>query len=188
MTTAQDQDYQGRLPGARGRRRRAVHQAERRPGAPTSSSRSSSRRACSRRFCAAGTSRKSPDIAARICGICPIAYQMSAVHAIERALGIHDRSRRAAAAPPVLLRRMDREPRSARLHAARARFPGLSRTPSRWLATTARVVEQGLRLKKIGNRIVTLMGGREIHPVSAAVGGFYKVPTKEPNCARWRRI
>jgi coenzyme F420-reducing hydrogenase alpha subunit len=40
-------------------------------------------------------------------------------------------------------------------------------------------VEQGLRLKKIGNRLVTLMGGREIHPISAAVGGFYKVPAKE---------
>ncbi|MFL5669420.1 MAG: nickel-dependent hydrogenase large subunit, partial [Chloroflexota bacterium] len=28
------------------------------------------------------------DIVARICGICPVAYQMSAVHAFERAAGI----------------------------------------------------------------------------------------------------
>jgi len=40
------------------------------------------------------------------------------------------------------------------------------------------MVEQGLRLKKAGNHIVKLMGGREIHPVSAAVGGFYKTPAK----------
>jgi coenzyme F420-reducing hydrogenase alpha subunit len=40
------------------------------------------------------------------------------------------------------------------------------------------IVQQGLRLKKIGNRIVALVGGREIHPVSAAVGGFYKAPSK----------
>ena len=40
------------------------------------------------------------------------------------------------------------------------------------------VVERGLRLKKIGNRVVSVLGGREIHPVSAAVGGFYKAPTK----------
>ena len=40
------------------------------------------------------------------------------------------------------------------------------------------IVERALRMKKIGNRIVTLMGGREIHPISAAVGGFYKVPAK----------
>ena len=32
--------------------------------------------------------QEAPDITARICGICPIAYQMSAVHAIERALGV----------------------------------------------------------------------------------------------------
>ena len=31
---------------------------------------------------------ETPDIVARICGICPVAYQMSAVHALENALGI----------------------------------------------------------------------------------------------------
>ena len=29
-----------------------------------------------------------PDITARICGICPVAYQMSSTHALEKALGI----------------------------------------------------------------------------------------------------
>ena len=32
--------------------------------------------------------REAPDLTARICGICPVAYQMSSTHAIERALGI----------------------------------------------------------------------------------------------------
>ena len=31
---------------------------------------------------------EAPDITARICGICPVAYQMSACHALEKALGI----------------------------------------------------------------------------------------------------
>jgi sulfhydrogenase subunit alpha len=39
-------------------------------------------------------------------------------------------------------------------------------------------VENALRIKKIGNAIMALLGGREIHPVSVTVGGFYKVPTK----------
>jgi sulfhydrogenase subunit alpha len=39
-------------------------------------------------------------------------------------------------------------------------------------------VEQALRLKKIGNLLVTTLGGREIHPLSACVGGFYRVPRK----------
>ena len=31
---------------------------------------------------------EAPDVTARICGICPVAYQMSAVHAMEDALGV----------------------------------------------------------------------------------------------------
>ena len=54
----------------------------------TSSSASSSRRASSRRSCAAAQFTEAPDITARICGICPVAYQMSAVHAMEDALGV----------------------------------------------------------------------------------------------------
>ena len=70
---------------------------------------------------------ETPDIVARICGICPIAYQMSAVHAIERRLRRQGRRAAAGAAAADLLRRMDREPRAARGHAARAGFPRLPR-------------------------------------------------------------
>ena len=68
---------------------------------------------------------EAPDITARICGICPVAYQMSAVHAMEDALGVDRRRAAARAAPAALLRRVDREPRAAHLHAARAGLPGL---------------------------------------------------------------
>jgi coenzyme F420-reducing hydrogenase alpha subunit len=40
------------------------------------------------------------------------------------------------------------------------------------------VVEQALRMKKSGNHLVTVIGGREIHPVSACVGGFYRAPRR----------
>jgi coenzyme F420-reducing hydrogenase alpha subunit len=40
-------------------------------------------------------------------------------------------------------------------------------------------VQMGLRLKKIGNQIMALVGGREIHPINIRVGGFYRVPTKK---------
>jgi coenzyme F420-reducing hydrogenase alpha subunit len=39
------------------------------------------------------------------------------------------------------------------------------------------IVQRGLQLKKAGNAIVTLLGGREIHPVNVRVGGFYRVPS-----------
>ncbi len=119
-----------------------------------------------------------PDITARICGICPIAYQMSAVHAIERALGIR-------IDPAVrLLRRLfycGEWIESHALHVYMLHAPDfLGYQDAIAMARDHRaVVEQALRLKKIGNRIVHLLGGREIHPVSAAVGGFYKTPTKQ---------
>jgi sulfhydrogenase subunit alpha len=118
-----------------------------------------------------------PDITARICGICPIAYQMSAVHAIERALGIE-------IDPAVrLLRRLfycGEWIESHALHIFMLHAPDFLGYPDAiQMARDHRgTVEQGLRLKKTGNRIVTLMGGREIHPISAAVGGFHKVPSK----------
>src|SRR6516165_3413056 len=51
------------------------------------------------------------------------------------------------------------------------------------------LVQRGLQLKKVGNQIVTLLGGREIHPINVRVGGFYRVPTKrelEPLAERLR--
>jgi coenzyme F420-reducing hydrogenase alpha subunit len=41
------------------------------------------------------------------------------------------------------------------------------------------VVTQGLRLKKAGNALMTLVGGRAIHPVNVRVGGFYRLPSMQ---------
>jgi len=121
---------------------------------------------------------EAPDITARICGICPIAYQMSAVHAMEKALGIQ-------ISPAVrLLRRLfycGEWIESHTLHVYMLHAPDFLGYPDAIaMAKDHRaLVEKALRLKKIGNRIVQLLGGREIHPISAVVGGFYKVPTKQ---------
>src|ERR1035441_4839392 len=120
---------------------------------------------------------ETPDIVARICGICPVAYQMSAVHAFERALNIK-------IDPMVrMLRRLfycGEWIESHALHVFMLHAPDFLGYPDAiQMARDHRaVVEQGLRLKKIGNRIVSLLGGREIHPVCAAIGGFYKVPSE----------
>jgi len=120
---------------------------------------------------------EAPDITSRICGICPIAYQMSAIHAIERALGVHvDPAMR-------LLRRLfycGEWIESHVLHVYMLHAPDfLGFQDVIAMAKDHRdLVERALRLKKIGNQLVAVLGGREIHPISAAVGGFYKVPTK----------
>jgi len=117
------------------------------------------------------------DIVARICGICPIAYQMTAVHAIERAFGFE-------AAPAVrLLRRLfycGEWIASHALHVFMLHMPDFLGYPDaiRMAGAHRALVERGLRIKKAGNAVMALLGGREIHPVSVAVGGFYRVPTE----------
>jgi len=120
---------------------------------------------------------EAPDITARICGICPIAYQMSAVHAIERALGVK-------IDPAVrLLRRLfycGEWIESHALHVFMLHAPDFLGYPD--AVAMARdhkdKVELALRLKKTGNELVTVLGGREIHPISACVGGFYRAPSR----------
>jgi len=118
-----------------------------------------------------------PDITARICGICPIAYQMSAVHAIEDAFGIKvDGQLRA-------LRRLiycGEWIESHTLHVYMLHAPDfLGYQDAIAMAKDhGGVVRRGLQLKKVGNEIVRLLGGREIHPINVRVGGFYKVPSR----------
>jgi sulfhydrogenase subunit alpha len=118
-----------------------------------------------------------PDITARICGICPVAYQMSSVDAMEHAFGMTvDGQLRE-------LRRLlycGEWIESHALHIYLLHAPDFLGYESgiHMAADHREVVEQGLRLKKAGNTIVALVGGREIHPINVRVGGFYRVPTK----------
>ena len=111
------------------------------------------------------------DIVARICGICPVAYQMTAVHAFEHGLGI-------SIDPAVrVLRRLlycGEWIESHALHVYLLHLPDfLGYASALELAHDRRAtVEAGLSLKKAGNQIVALIGGRAIHPVSVRVGGF----------------
>jgi sulfhydrogenase subunit alpha len=118
-----------------------------------------------------------PDIVARICGICPIAYQMSGVHAIERAFGAKvDGQLRA-------LRRLiycSEWIESHALHVVMLHAPDFLGYPDG--ISMARdhgdAVRKGLALKKAGNELMRVVGGRAIHPVNVKAGGFHRVPTR----------
>jgi coenzyme F420-reducing hydrogenase alpha subunit len=120
---------------------------------------------------------EAPDITARICGICPIAYQMSAVHAMEDALGVKVEGQLRA------LRRLiycGEWIESHALHVYMLHAPDFLgyQDAIQMAKDYPKEVQRALELKKIGNELVTLLGGREIHPINVRVGGFYKVPTK----------
>ena len=117
------------------------------------------------------------DIVARICGICPIAYQMSGVHAIEDVLGIE------VDAPIRTLRRLlycGEWIESHALHIVMLHAPDfLDYADAIAMARDhGEAVQRGLAVKKAGNELLRLLGGREIHPVNVRVGGFYRVPSR----------
>jgi sulfhydrogenase subunit alpha len=120
---------------------------------------------------------ETPDIVARICGICPVAYQMSAVHALENALGV------TVIGALRDLRRLlycGEWIESHVLHIYMLHAPDfLGYESAIDMAKDHRaVVERGLQLKKAGNEILRVLGGREIHPINVKVGGFYKTPSR----------
>jgi coenzyme F420-reducing hydrogenase alpha subunit len=119
---------------------------------------------------------EAPDITARICGICPVAYQMSSVHAMEGAYGV------TVGGPLRALRRLlycGEWIESHALHVYMLHAPDFLgyQDAIAMAADYPEAVTRGLRLKKIGNDIMRLLGGREIHPINVKVGGFYKAPT-----------
>ena len=120
---------------------------------------------------------EAPDITSRICGICPIAYIMGASQAMEQALGV-------SVTPGIHeLRRLiycGEWIQSHVLHAAMLHAPdflGLH-DAIKIAEVNPDLVKTALRLKKIGNSLMEVVGGRSVHPVNTRVGGFYSAPDK----------
>lgn len=127
---------------------------------------------------------EAPDITARICGICPIAYQTSSIIAMEKILGIEVGS---------CIRDLRRliycgewiESHALHIHMLHAPdFLGFE-DAIQMAAKNPKEVERGLRLKKLGNDLMAVIGGREVHPINMKVGGFYSLPER-PNLAAFR--
>ncbi|MDQ2694285.1 MAG: nickel-dependent hydrogenase large subunit, partial [Pseudomonadota bacterium] len=131
--------------------------------------------------------REVPDLVARICGICPVAYQMSAVHAIEHAFG---------GDPGPWVRAMRRlyycgewmQSHSLHIHLLAA--PDFLGYPSVLAMAKAfpDEVRRGLALQGLGNALIRLLGARSVHPVGARVGGFWRAPESEEAQALLKRL
>ena len=116
-----------------------------------------------------------PDMVARICGICPVAYQMSAVQALEALYGVD---------PGAHIRAWRRlfycgewlQSHSLHIHLLAAPdFLGFD-SVTEMARSYPDEVRRGLRLQALGNDIIALLGGRSVHPVGACIGGFHRLP------------
>ena len=121
---------------------------------------------------------EAPDITARICGICPVAYQMSACHAMEDACGVEVGGQLQA------LRRLlycGEWIESHTLHVYMLHLPDFLGYESaiELAKDNPETVAKALELKKIGNEVMTVVGGREVHPINVRVGGWYRAPRKK---------
>jgi coenzyme F420-reducing hydrogenase alpha subunit len=120
---------------------------------------------------------EAPDITARICGICPVAYQMSSCLAMESLAGVEVTGRLRA------LRRLlyaGEWIESHTLHVFMLHAPDFLGVDSaiELARLDPALVESALRLKKLGNEVMRVVGGREVHPINVRVGGWYKAPTR----------
>jgi coenzyme F420-reducing hydrogenase alpha subunit len=120
---------------------------------------------------------EAPDITARICGICPVAYQMSAVSAIEQALGITVDSQ-VGALRKILYCGEWIQSHALHIHMLHAPdFLGYE-SGLAMAGDHPQIIQRGLQIKKVGNAIMELLGGRAVHGINVRVGGFYRVPTR----------
>ncbi len=118
-----------------------------------------------------------PDLVARICGICPVAYQMTAVHAFERLFGLD---------PGGWVRDMRRAlycgewMQSHALHIHLLAAPDLLGYDNAIAMAQdhPEIVRRGLVLQALGNDLIRLFGGRSVHPVGVRVGGFHHAPDR----------
>jgi len=121
-----------------------------------------------------------PDITARICGICPVAYQMGSCHALEKAMGVYDD------VTPVIRDLRDllycgEWVESHALHMFMLHLPDFLGYESAisMAEDHGETVKQALRIKKLGNVLMDVTAGRSVHPVNVCVGGFYRAPDTE---------
>ncbi|MCD6536788.1 MAG: Ni/Fe hydrogenase subunit alpha [Thaumarchaeota archaeon] len=121
---------------------------------------------------------EAPDLTARICGICPLAYVMAASRAMEKILGIQvseetDKLRKIAFYGEWI--------ESHVLHFMFLHAPDFLGQHSIFdiAKENPQAVKDAVELRKWGNRAIEIVGGRPVHPVGFRVGGLHRIIKKE---------
>ncbi|MHB1344537.1 MAG: Ni/Fe hydrogenase subunit alpha [Thermoleophilia bacterium] len=117
-------------------------------------------------------------ITSRICGICSNGHVLAAITAMEAALGLTPTEQ------TMLLRRLLLHGETIQSHVLHSYFLvapdffGLGSVVP-LVETHPDVVRRALRMKKLGNDLCDMVGGRAVHQIAAVVGGFNHLPTPD---------
>ncbi len=116
-----------------------------------------------------------PLIASRICGICSPNHTITAIKALEAAMSV-DTTPRTALLRKVLVYGSYLQNHATHLYLFAAPDYVGAGSAFALAETHPHVLERALRLKKLGNELTTLVGGRSVHPITAVIGGFTREP------------
>lgn len=116
-----------------------------------------------------------PLITSRICGICSPNHVVTSIKALEAALGV-EVSERTKLLRKLLVYGSYLQNHATHLYILAA--PDYVGLPNVFPLAESHpeIVQRALRLKKLGNDLTSLVGGRPVHPVTAVVGGFTSEP------------
>ena len=118
------------------------------------------------------------ELTSRICGICPVAHQITALRAVENAMSIDPTNQTKDLRK---LMAISAHIQSNVLSMYVLSLPDLMGYES--IIAMAKdhidIVKRGLKLKKLGNDITQIIGGRAVHPVTMIVDGFTDLPSKD---------
>ncbi len=117
------------------------------------------------------------DLTSRICGICCVSHQLTSFIAMERCMGVEETEQTGKLRELLYMGELIQ---SSTLHTYFLALPDFLGYPSA-IAMASKYpteVKRALQLKKLGNDIVDILGGRAIHPINTKLGGFRKLPKK----------
>lgn len=116
-----------------------------------------------------------PIIASRICGVCPVVHNLTAIKALEAAFGVRP------TAQTIQLRKLLMHAQLLNSHIAHlflfslADFFGI-KDDRVLIKKYNKIVRDALKLRDFANKIIEVVGGRTIHPLSPEVGGMRRLP------------
>jgi sulfhydrogenase subunit alpha len=122
--------------------------------------------------------REVSQITARICGVCPVVHNLASLKALEAAMGI------SLSPQTILLRELMMTGQLLNSHALHLFFFSLSdffgiKNDLSLIKKYPGRARDALLLRDFGNKIIEVVGGRSIHPLTPEVGGFKKLPSQE---------
>jgi len=117
-------------------------------------------------------------ITSRICGVCPVVHNLTAIKALENALGVR------VSRQTELLRKLMEYGQIIQSHSLHAYFMALGDyfgldSAFALIKKFPKISQEALRVRDIGNKIIYSIGGRSIHPLRTRVGGFTKLPAEK---------